>query len=77
MKYVSRFLWTLLGIAMVIGVLAVGVLIYSVFSFGQPYTNDPNTPAISFVIKDGDTMNPVAERLEQQKLIRSAFWMEL
>jgi UPF0755 protein len=77
MKYVSRFLWTLLGIAMVIGVLAVGVLIYSAFSFGQPYTNDPSTPAVSFVVKDGDTMNPVAERLEQQKLIRSAFWMEM
>ena len=77
MKYLGRFLWTLLGIAMVIGVLAVGVLIYSTFSFGQPYTSDPNTPAVSFVINDGDTMNPVATRLEQQHLIRSAFWMEM
>ncbi len=77
MKYFSRFLWTLLGIAMVIGVLAVGVLIYSTFSFGQPYTNEPTTPAVSFVVKDGDTMNPVAARLEQQHLIRSAFWMEM
>ncbi len=77
MKYFSRFLWTLVGIAMVIGVLAVGVLIYSAFSFGQPYTNNPNTPPVSFIVKDGDTMNPVATRLEQQKLIRSAFWMEM
>jgi UPF0755 protein len=75
-RYLSRFIWTLVGIAMVIGVIVVGVLIYSAFSFGQPVTSDPNTPAVTFAVKDGDTMNPVAERLEQQQLIRSAFWME-
>lgn len=76
-RYLSRFIWTLVGIAMVIGVIVVGVIIYSAFSFGQPVTTNPNTPAVTFAVKDGDTMNPVAERLEQQKLIRSAFWMEM
>lgn len=69
-------MWTVIGAVMVVAVLAVGILIYSSFSFGQPYTNDPNTPVVTFTVLDGDTMKPVAARLEQQKLIRSAFWME-
>ncbi len=76
-RYVSRFIWTLVGIVMIVAVLGVGLFIYGAFSFGQPVTTNPQAAPMVFTVKEGDTMKPVAAQLEQEKLIRSAFWMEM
>ncbi len=76
LRYLGRLVQILIGGAMIAAVAGVAILIYSAFDFGQPVSTDPNASLVAFTVQEGDTLKPVSQRLEDQKLIRSAWWME-